>query len=205
MKRLRIAVYPGDGIGPEVTAQAVRVLRAVEKGQIQWSLDLTEFPWGAAFFRQTGQVVPDNYLDVLRPFDRDLARLLNGLGPPNCRTILDARSAGDTATLQLTINTLAYVRRSYCPACAACWPAKGQTMSTWSWCARTPRENMSITADAYAVARPTSMRCKPRSTRGRRDRADSPGSGFGAGPHAPPATDDDYQEQRAASCVRVVG
>ena len=33
MKRLRIAVYPGDGIGPEVTTQAVRVLRAVEGGK----------------------------------------------------------------------------------------------------------------------------------------------------------------------------
>ncbi len=44
MKRLRIAVYPGDGIGSEVTTQAVRVLRAVEAKQKEWALDLTEFP-----------------------------------------------------------------------------------------------------------------------------------------------------------------
>ena len=79
MKQLRIAVYPGDGIGPEVTAQAVRVLRAVESRQTVWSLALTEFPWGAAYYRETGRVVPEDFLDVLRPFD---AILLGALGWP---------------------------------------------------------------------------------------------------------------------------
>ncbi|MBI2825196.1 MAG: tartrate dehydrogenase [Planctomycetia bacterium] len=79
MKRLRVAVYPGDGIGPEVTAQAVRVLRAVEERQKQWSLELVEFPWGFDYYRQTGRVVAEDYLDVLRPFD---AILLGALGWP---------------------------------------------------------------------------------------------------------------------------
>ena len=79
MKNLRIAVYPGDGIGPEVTAQAVRVLRAVEGRQKEWSLALTEFPWGAAFYRETGRVVPEDFLDTLRPFD---AILLGAVGWP---------------------------------------------------------------------------------------------------------------------------
>jgi len=79
MKKFRVAVYPGDGIGPEVTTQAVHVLRAVESKQKAWSLELTEFPWGAAYFRQYGKVVPDDYYEVLRPFD---AILLGALGWP---------------------------------------------------------------------------------------------------------------------------
>jgi tartrate dehydrogenase/decarboxylase/D-malate dehydrogenase len=79
MKYLRIALYPGDGIGPEVIAQAVRVLRAIEQQQSDWTLELVEFPWGAAYWRETGRVVPEDYLDVLRPFD---AILLGALGWP---------------------------------------------------------------------------------------------------------------------------
>jgi 3-isopropylmalate dehydrogenase len=43
---MRIAVLPGDGVGPEVTAQAVKVLKAVVDGEIQ--LDLVEAPIGQA-------------------------------------------------------------------------------------------------------------------------------------------------------------
>ncbi len=82
-RSLRIAVYPGDGIGPEVTAQAVRVLRAVEAGAAQTGVeikfDLTEFPWGINYWKQHGRVVPDDFLEVLRPFD---AILLGAVGWP---------------------------------------------------------------------------------------------------------------------------
>ncbi|HEY4313712.1 MAG TPA: tartrate dehydrogenase [Pirellulales bacterium] len=79
MKRFRIAVYPGDGIGTEVIAQALRVLKAVEKQQREFALDLVEFPWSAAYYRETGRVVPEDFLDVLRPFD---AILLGAVGWP---------------------------------------------------------------------------------------------------------------------------
>jgi len=79
VKTYKIAVYPGDGIGPEVTVQAVRVLRAWEKTQTAWSLDLTEFPWGVEYYRRTGRVVPEDFLDLLRPFD---AILLGAVGWP---------------------------------------------------------------------------------------------------------------------------
>ncbi len=79
MKRWQIAVYPGDGIGTEVIAQAVRVLSAVEARQQDWSLELVEFPWGVAYYRETGRVVPDDFLEILRPFD---AILLGAVGWP---------------------------------------------------------------------------------------------------------------------------
>lgn len=77
-KTLNIAVYPGDGVGPEVTAEAVRVLKAVAAAP-RYDLRLTDIPWGIAYWRQTGRVVPDDFLDVLRPFD---AILLGAVGWP---------------------------------------------------------------------------------------------------------------------------
>jgi tartrate dehydrogenase/decarboxylase/D-malate dehydrogenase len=79
MQTYRIAVYPGDGIGPEVVAEAVRVLKAVESTQDVFHLEMTDLPWGCAFYRQTGHVVPDDFLDMLRSFD---AILLGAVGWP---------------------------------------------------------------------------------------------------------------------------
>ncbi|HEV3025238.1 MAG TPA: isocitrate/isopropylmalate family dehydrogenase [Pirellulales bacterium] len=79
MQTFRIAVYPGDGIGPEVIAEAVRVLEAVESTQDAFHLELTELPWGCAFYHRTGNVAPDDFLQVLRPFD---AILLGAVGWP---------------------------------------------------------------------------------------------------------------------------
>ena len=75
----RIAVYPGDGIGPEVIEQTVRLLRAVEEQDGTFQLDLETFPWGFEYWQLTGKVVPDDYLDILRPFD---AILLGAVGWP---------------------------------------------------------------------------------------------------------------------------
>ena len=79
MKTLDIAVYPGDGIGPEVTDEAVRVLQAVSKLDGSFALNLTTFPWGFNYWEQHGHVVPGDFIDVLRPFD---AILLGAVGWP---------------------------------------------------------------------------------------------------------------------------
>ncbi|MFP6602391.1 MAG: isocitrate/isopropylmalate family dehydrogenase [Pirellulaceae bacterium] len=75
----KIAVYPGDGIGPEVIEQTVRLLQAVEEQDGTFQLDLETFPWGFEYWQLTGKVVPDDYLDVLKPFD---AILLGAVGWP---------------------------------------------------------------------------------------------------------------------------
>jgi tartrate dehydrogenase/decarboxylase/D-malate dehydrogenase len=80
MKYFKIAVYPGDGIGPEVVDQAVRVLKAVEQTAKGFSLAMTRFPWGAAYCEQTGRAVPPDFLDVLRGFD---AIVLGAVGWPS--------------------------------------------------------------------------------------------------------------------------
>ena len=78
-KNIKIAVYPGDGIGPEVIDEAVRVLRRVEELDRSITLELTTFPWGVEHWKKHGKVVPDDFLDVLRPFD---AILLGAVGWP---------------------------------------------------------------------------------------------------------------------------
>jgi tartrate dehydrogenase/decarboxylase/D-malate dehydrogenase len=77
-KTFRIAVYPGDGIGVEVTEEAIRVLQRIQEVDgIQ--LQYEEFDWGTRYWEKTGKVVPDDYLEVLRPFD---AILLGAVGWP---------------------------------------------------------------------------------------------------------------------------
>src|SRR5436309_6251646 len=78
-KTLKIAVYPGDGIGPEVIDVALKVLGAVERLDGSFKLSLTRLSWGVDHFRQHGRVVPDDFLDVLRPMD---AILLGAVGWP---------------------------------------------------------------------------------------------------------------------------
>lgn len=72
---LKIAVIPGDGIGPEVTAEAVKVLDAVLPGTEQTTYDL-----GARRYHATGEVLPDSVLDELRGHD---AILLGAIGDPS--------------------------------------------------------------------------------------------------------------------------
>ena len=78
MNEYRIAVYPGDGIGIDVIAEAVKVLRATEQAH-SIKLQLTEFNWGHRYWREIGKVVPDDFLDVLKPFD---AIFLGAIGDP---------------------------------------------------------------------------------------------------------------------------
>jgi 3-isopropylmalate dehydrogenase len=69
----RIAVIPGDGIGPEVVAEAVRVIETLrETHGVQ--LDLTHFDWGAEKFLSENVTLPPNGLEMLASdFDAILA------------------------------------------------------------------------------------------------------------------------------------
>lgn len=79
MKTFRIALYPGDGIGPEVVEQAVRVLEAVRQRVGGFALEMTSFPWGGDYYFEHGRIVPEDFLGVLRGFD---AIFLGALGDP---------------------------------------------------------------------------------------------------------------------------
>ena len=80
--RFHIAILPGDGIGPEVTAEAVRVLRAVEQRLDGVRFDLREHSVGAGEYLRSGDPLPNAALDACRAAD---AVLLGAMGLPNVR------------------------------------------------------------------------------------------------------------------------
>ncbi len=79
MRNYSIALYPGDGIGPEVTAEAVRALKAAAYS-CGFGINFTEFNWGVNHWRKTGLAAPDDFLDRLRGFD---AVFLGAAGAPD--------------------------------------------------------------------------------------------------------------------------
>jgi tartrate dehydrogenase/decarboxylase/D-malate dehydrogenase len=86
MATLRIAVLGGDGIGPEVTEEAVRVAEAagrLDGARFEW----TRFPWGCAYFERHGAVMPADAFDQLQPFDAILFGAIGKPGVPDHLTI----------------------------------------------------------------------------------------------------------------------
>ncbi|MER2136100.1 MAG: 3-isopropylmalate dehydrogenase [Arthrobacter sp.] len=67
-KVISLAVIPGDGIGPEVTAEAVKVLKAVTASGTA-KFDLTEYQLGAEHWLRTGETLPDETLEALKQHD----------------------------------------------------------------------------------------------------------------------------------------
>ena len=85
---MRIAVIAGDGIGKDVTAEAVKVLKAV--GEVFGRrFDLEHLPWSADHYLKTGETLPANGYAMLREFD---AMFVGALGDPR---VSDNRHARD--------------------------------------------------------------------------------------------------------------
>lgn len=77
-KTHRIAVIPGDGIGPEVVREGLRVLERVAALE-GFGLELTEFPFGAEHYLKTNEVFPDAAFEQVKQHD---AVLLGAIGDP---------------------------------------------------------------------------------------------------------------------------
>ncbi|HET7358421.1 MAG TPA: 3-isopropylmalate dehydrogenase [Nocardioidaceae bacterium] len=77
-----LAVIPGDGIGPEVTAEALKVLEAVTPAGVKFSS--TRYDLGAERYLATGEVLPDTVLEEIRGHDAILLGAVGGRpGDPN--------------------------------------------------------------------------------------------------------------------------
>jgi len=77
-KRYQLAILPGDGIGPEVTREAVETLKLV--GEIRgFSLELTPYPFGAEHYLKSKESFPPSALEEMRGQD---AILLGAIGDP---------------------------------------------------------------------------------------------------------------------------
>src|SRR6266516_3552130 len=76
-RTIRLAVIPGDGIGPEVVAEAVKVITAAAP---DITFDMTSYDLGAARWHRTGETLPDSALAEIRGHD---AILLGAVGDPS--------------------------------------------------------------------------------------------------------------------------
>jgi len=79
MKVFKIAHYPGDGIGVDVSEAAIRALDAVQGKIGGFSLEIERFDWGVEYYESHGCIVPEDFIDRLRPFD---AIFLGAIGWP---------------------------------------------------------------------------------------------------------------------------
>ncbi|MFM8774146.1 MAG: isocitrate/isopropylmalate family dehydrogenase, partial [Actinomycetota bacterium] len=74
---LNLALIPGDGIGTEVVAEALKVLDAVKGDMV---VTTTDYDLGARRYNATGETLPDSVLEALRGYD---AILLGAIGDPS--------------------------------------------------------------------------------------------------------------------------
>ena len=65
----KIAVIPGDGIGPEVIGEGVRVLQKVADLDGNFSFEFTHFPWGCEYYLKHGRMMAEDGIEQLSRFD----------------------------------------------------------------------------------------------------------------------------------------
>ena len=79
MTTYKIAVIAGDGIGPEVIAEGVKVLNAVSELDKGFKFEFTFFPWGCEYYKKTGKMMAEDGVEQLKNFD---AIFLGAVGAP---------------------------------------------------------------------------------------------------------------------------
>ena len=156
----RIAVIPGDGVGPEVVDFGLRALDAAVAAETGFDYQTVTFPWGSDYYRETGMM---------------MARTLSTSWPRSTRSISE-RSAPPTSRITSPSGDFAWrssrgstkpsacARPSCCPGSAARSPTAARRTSTSSSCARTRRANTPAWADLRTKACPVRWRCRRPST-----------------------------------------
>lgn len=76
---MKIAVIGGDGTGPEVTAEALKVLKAASELD-GFKFELTDLDWGSQRYMKTGEILPENAVELLQGHD---AIYLGAVGHPD--------------------------------------------------------------------------------------------------------------------------
>lgn len=79
MSTHKIAVIAGDGIGPEVIAEGVKVLNYIASCDADIQFEFESFDWGCQYYLNTGKMMPDDGIEVLSKFD---AIYLGAVGYP---------------------------------------------------------------------------------------------------------------------------
>lgn len=79
METYKIAVIPGDGVGPEVLKEGMKVLKHVAAQSGEFQFEDTWFPWGCEYYLKTGRMMPEDGIETLKGFD---AIYLGAVGYP---------------------------------------------------------------------------------------------------------------------------
>ena len=79
MQTHKIAVIAGDGIGPEVINEGIKVLNAVAEVDKTFKFDFTFYPWGCDYYKETGKMMAENGIEELKKHD---AIFLGAVGAP---------------------------------------------------------------------------------------------------------------------------
>ncbi|SEA79471.1 tartrate dehydrogenase/decarboxylase / D-malate dehydrogenase [Thalassobacillus cyri] len=79
MKNYNIAVLPGDGIGPDVVKEGLKVLQALADADASFQFDSTTFEWNSDFYLKHKRMMPEEGLDTLKNYD---AILFGAVGDP---------------------------------------------------------------------------------------------------------------------------
>jgi len=106
--KARIAILPGDGIGPEIVAEAVKALNAIAK-RFGHDFEMTEYPVGGAAYDICGDCLPDETLTACKAAD---AVLLGAVGGPRWDSLAPAKRPERRAllTLRLELGLFANLR-----------------------------------------------------------------------------------------------
>jgi len=75
----RVAVIPGDGIGPEVLTEGIKILNKAAELDGSFSFEFTTFPWGCTYYLEHGRMMAENGLELLEKYD---AIYLGAVGMP---------------------------------------------------------------------------------------------------------------------------
>ena len=143
LSQIRLAVIGGDGIGPEVVAEALKVLKAADVPFEETSYDL-----GAHRWHRTGETLPDSVLGEIRGHD---ALLLGAVGDPSVPSGLMER--GLLLRLRFAFDHYVNLRpvRLY-PGVGTPLDGSGRRRSTWWSSGRAPRARTPARAGRCATA-----------------------------------------------------
>ncbi len=79
MKKFKIAVIAGDGIGPEVIGEGKKVLSGIAELDGSFQIEYTDFPWGCEYYLKHGKMMDEDALERLKDYD---AIYLGAVGYP---------------------------------------------------------------------------------------------------------------------------
>lgn len=79
MKKFKIAVIPGDGIGPEVIGEGIKLLQHISELDGTFTFEFRTFPWGCNYYLENGKMMDDDGIETLSEFD---AIYLGAVGAP---------------------------------------------------------------------------------------------------------------------------